>query len=292
MGATRSHTRASKTDDAAPTPAYTQPRLIPYTVHLPGFDGPMDLLLSLIERNQLEVTAVSLVAVTDQFVAYLKTWDEPPMPRLADFIVMAARLLLIKSRSLLPRQSRQEDADEGDPLDDAEQLRRHLLEYKLAKEIALALRARELAGLQSFSRQSRLIDAEAAIVWSPPKLVGLNVDALAQVFRRILLEQRYSTPEELPPPMVTVAEKIEEVLALLAANGSIHIEDALVTSTSRFAVVVTFLAILELWHRRRIVVVQEQLFGPIEITLAPSQPDDANISTPIVSEFDNATQPS
>ena len=121
--------------------------------------------------------------MTDQFVAYLKTWDEPPMPRLAEFIVMAARLLLIKSRSLLPRQSRQEDSDDGDPLDDAEQLRRHLLEYKLAKEIALALRARELAGLQSFSRQSRLIDAEAAIVWSPPKLVGLNVDALAAVFR-------------------------------------------------------------------------------------------------------------
>jgi segregation and condensation protein A len=280
MGATRDRThaspRASKEESAPENPTYTQPRLIPYTVHLPGFDGPMDLLLSLIERNQVEITTVSLVAVTDQFVAYLKTWDEPPMPRLAEFIVMAARLLLIKSRSMLPRQSRQEDSDDGDPLDDAEQLRRHLLEYKLAKEIALALRARELAGLQSFSRQSRLIDAEAAIVWSPPKLVGLNVDALAQVFRRILLEQRFSTPEELPPPVVTVAEKVAEVLALLAERRHISIEDALAAATSRFAVVVTFLAILELWHRRRIIIVQEQLFGPIEITLAPiSAPDEA-----------------
>jgi segregation and condensation protein A len=296
MGATRERMRASRQDakdeSAAEKPTYTQPRLIPYTVHLPGFDGPMDLLLNLIERNQLEITTVSLVAVTDQFVAYLKTWDEPPMPRLAEFIVMAARLLLIKSRSLLPRQSRQEESDDGDPLDDAEQLRRHLLEYKLAKEIALALRARELAGLQSFSRQSRLIDAEAAIVWSPPKLVGLNVDALAAVFRRILLEQRFSTPEELPPPVVTVAEKIEEVLALLTARGRIQVEDALATTTSRFAVVVTFLAILELWHRRRIVVVQEQLFGPIEITLAPPQPEGTDKSAAIVSEFDTATQTS
>jgi segregation and condensation protein A len=279
MASTRSTTQSSEAHAATSasvgaTPTYRQPRLIPYTVHLPGFDGPMDLLLSLIERNQLEITMISLVAVTDQFVAYLKTWDEPPMPRLAEFVVMAARLLLIKSRSLLPRQSRQDDTDEGDPLDDAEQLRRHLLEYKLAKEIALALRARELAGLQSFSRQSRLIDAEAAIVWSPPKLVGLNVDALAQVFRRILLEQRYSTPEELPPPVVTVAEKIEEVLALLAARGHVNIEETLATATSRFAVVVTFLAILELWHRRRIVVVQEQLFGPIEMTLASPAPQD------------------
>ena len=80
------------------------------------------------------------------------------------------------------------------------------------------------------------------------------------------------------------------MLALLAERGRIQVEDALAMATSRFAVVVTFLAILELWHRRRIVVVQEQLFGPIEITLAPPQPD-TDSSTPIVSEFDTATQP-
>src|SRR6516162_11137976 len=91
----------------------------PYTVRLPVFEGPLDLLLHLIERNQLEITAVSLVAVTDQFIAYLRTWDEPPLPRLAEFITMAARLLLIKSRSLLPRQPRQpHDEDDRDPLDD------------------------------------------------------------------------------------------------------------------------------------------------------------------------------
>ena len=128
----------------------------PWAVHLPGFDGPLDLLLHLIERNQLEITTISLVAVTDQFIAYLRTWDEPPMPRLAEFVAMAARLLLIKSRSLLPRQPRQDATeDDSDPLDDAEQLRRHLLEYKLANEIAEMLRARELAGLQSFARPGR-----------------------------------------------------------------------------------------------------------------------------------------
>src|SRR5215813_4805606 len=115
----------------------------PYTVHLPGFDGPLELLLHLIERNQLEITAISLVAVTDQFISYLRTWDEPPLPRLAEFVAMAARLLLIKSRSLLPRQGRQEEGgDEPDPLEDAENLRRHLEEYKIARDIAQALRAR------------------------------------------------------------------------------------------------------------------------------------------------------
>jgi len=271
----RAGLRAAPTADDADAPGgaslatYTQPQLIPYTVHLPGFDGPLDLLLHLIERNQFEITAVSLVAVTDQFVAYLKLWDEPPLPRLAEFVTMAARLLLIKSRSLLPRQPRQEEDDASDPLDDAEQLRRHLLEYKLAREIARALRARELAGLQSFARAGKLMDPEAMLAWSPPKLVGLSAQALALVFRRVLMEQRFSEPEELPLPLVTVAEKMEEVLSLLAERGRLGLEEALLTAASRFVIVVTFLAILELWHQGRIRVVQTELFGPIQILPAP-----------------------
>jgi segregation and condensation protein A len=247
-----------------------QPEVVPYTVHLPGFDGPLDLLLHLIERNQLEITTISLVAVTDQFIAYLRTWDEPPMPRLAEFVALAARLLLIKSRSLLPRQPKQDEGDESDPFDDAEQLRRHLIEYKLAREIAQHLRAREIAGLQSFARPGRLlVDPDAMLTLMPPKLVGLNVQALAHVFRRVLTEQRFSEPEKLPLPLVTIAEKIAEVEALLAARKAVPLEDMLLAATSRFVVVVTFLAVLELWHQGRIVVRQEQLFGPIEIQRPP-----------------------
>src|SRR5579875_2514394 len=148
----------------------------PYTVQLPGFNGPLDLLLHLIEKNQLEITTISLVAVTDQFIAYLRTWDEPPLPRLAEFVAMAARLLLIKSRSLLPRQAvREETDDEPDPLEDAENLRRHLIEYKVARDIAAALREREQRGLVSFARPGRLVDPEAMVTWAPPRVVGLNV---------------------------------------------------------------------------------------------------------------------
>ena len=240
----------------------------PYTVHLPGFDGPLDLLLHLIEKNQLEITAISLVTVTDQFIQYLKLWDEPPLPRLAEFVAMAARLLLIKSRSLLPRQSRT-DGDEPDPLEDAEALRRHLVEYKLAREIATMLRAREMAGLQSYARPTRLVDPEAMLVWAPPRLVGLDVSALAAVFRRVLAEQRLAEPEEIPPPLVTVAEKIAEVEALLRERTSALLEEVLRGAGSRFAVVVTFLAVLEMWHQARLSVTQETLFGPIEIRHGP-----------------------
>jgi segregation and condensation protein A len=238
----------------------------PYTIHLPGFDGPLDLLLHLIERNQLEITAISLVAVTDQFIAYLKTWDEPPLPRLAEFVAMAARLLLIKSRSLLPRTTRQDEADgEPDPLEDAENLRRHLIEYKIAKEIARALKARELAGLQTFSRPGRLVDAEAMVVLSPPQLVGLNIHALALVFRRVVAEKRLSEPEQIPLPVVTITQKIAEVEAWLREHGKATLEEVLRSADSRFTVVVTFLAVLELWHQSRLIVRQEALFGEIEI---------------------------
>ncbi len=294
-------------DDATPTQlpltvAYAnepaEPTLEPYTVHLPGFEGPLDLLLNLIEKNQMEITSVSLVAVTDQFVAYLRTWDEPPLPRLAEFVAMAARLLLIKSRSLLPRQPRLEGAEDDDPLDDAEALAQRLREYQLAREIARALRARELAGLQSFTRATRLVDADLLLTWAPPKLVGLNVNALAEVFKRVLTEQRFAQPEQLPLPLVTVAEKIEEVERLLAERGRVTLEEALLTATSRFAVVVTFLAVLELWHQGRLAVKQETLFGPVEILpgarsrlrqdsgdgSAPASADEEY--APAVSEFD------
>jgi segregation and condensation protein A len=166
--------------------------------------------------------------------------------------------------------SRQEETDdESDPLEDAERLRLHLLEYKAAREIARALRARELAGLQTFSRPERLVDPEAVLAWSPPQLVGLNVDALAMVFRRVVAEKRLAEPEKIPLPLITIAQKIAEVEALLRERGRATLEEVLRGADSRFAVVVTFLAVLELWHQSRLIVQQEALFAPIEILPGP-----------------------
>jgi segregation and condensation protein A len=237
-----------------------------YLVHLPVFDGPLDLLLYLIERNQLEISTVSLVSVTDQFIQYLRNWEQPPLPRLAEFVAMAARLLLIKSRSLLPRQGRGSDSSEdSDPLADAEQLRRHLLEYKMTREIAEALRARETAGLQSFARPQLLATAGETIPRIPPQIVGVSAEALAVVFRRVLAEKRLTQPEELALPLVTIAEKIAEVEAVLRAEGHAILEALLQRASSRFEVVVMFLAVLELWHQARLKVIQSDLFGSIEI---------------------------
>jgi segregation and condensation protein A len=239
-----------------------------YTIHLPSFEGPLDLLLHLIERHQMEITTISLVAVTDQFLEYLRAWqsEEPPMARLAEFITIGAKLLYIKSRTLLPQPPREEEAQEADDaLAEAEELRRHLLEYKLAKEIARILREREAAGLMSFPRPGQVIPPEEMLTWAPPKLVGLEVSALAAAFQRVLAERKRSEPEEVPLPLVKVSDKIAEIEAGLAAYGRVDFEDLLRSASNRLAMVVTFLAVLELWHQERIQVVQEGLFAAILI---------------------------
>ncbi len=240
----------------------------PYTIHLSIFEGPLDLLLHLIERRQMEITAISLVAVTDQFLEYVRSWqeEEPPMARLAEFITVGAKLLFIKSRSLLPQPPREDEGSEVDEaMAEAEELRRHLLEYKLAKEIARLLREREAAGLMSVPRPGPIIPADDLLTWAPPKLVGLEVEALAAAFRRVLEERRRIEPEPLPLPVVRVSDKIAEIEVALAAHGRVSFEDLLRSATSRLAIVVTFLAVLELWHEERIQVVQESLFAPILI---------------------------
>jgi len=240
-----------------------------YQVRLAVFEGPLDLLLHLIEKRQMDITAVSLVAVTDQFLEYLRLWDDPPLAKLADFVAMASRLLFIKSRSLLPRNAQPEDeAEVADALADAEELRRNLLQYKLAKEIALALRQREDAGLHSFSRITPPQNAEEVLAWTPPQLTGLSVLALQNAFRRALAESREREPEELPLPVVTVAEKMLEIQALLVDQPRVTLADLIMGQARRIIVVVTFIAVLDLWHQHRITVRQDDLFGEVFIERA------------------------
>src|SRR5947209_14652851 len=131
-----------------------------YVVRLPVFEGPLDLLLHLIEKRQMEITTISLVAVTDQYLAYLQQWEtqQLPLASMAAFVAIAARLLFIKSQSLLPRTSQEEVTGEAESAATmAEELQRHLQEYKVAKEIAYILRQREEARLKKHGRLGLLI---------------------------------------------------------------------------------------------------------------------------------------
>lgn len=256
-----------------------------YVVHLPVFEGPLDLLLHLIEKRQMEITTISLLAVTDQYLAYIRQWQEPgsvPLSNMSAFISIAARLLFIKSQSLLPNTSKAELTSEMDNAAAmAEELREHLLEYKLAKEIAGYLRQREESGLQTYGRSSLLAGIEAHLAWMPPTLLDLQVASLSTAFQRLLELQAKEEAKSgilLPMARVHVSERIAEIVGLLRVRSSIHLSDLLENEHSRVVIIVTFLAVLELWKRERIRVTQTTLFNPILLERGEHWSDNEELS--------------
>ncbi|HKV01010.1 MAG TPA: segregation/condensation protein A [Ktedonobacteraceae bacterium] len=252
-----------------------------YVVHLPVFEGPLDLLLHLIEKRQMEITTVSLVAVTDQYLAYLQHWQEPdkmPLANMAAFVSIATRLLYIKSQSLLPHASKEEMTGEMENATAlAEELRAHLLEYKFAKEIANYLRFREEAGLQTYGRSGLLAGIEAQLAWTPPTLLGLEIDSLARSFRRLLelrARDKANGTAFIPLARIRVSERIAEIVALLRVRPSIQLSELIENESSRLVIIVTFLAVLEMWKRQRICVTQTTLFSPIILARGEHWSDD------------------
>lgn len=248
--------------------ARTQAR---YIIHLPVFEGPLDLLLHLIEKRQMEITTVSLVAVTDQYLAYLQSWESEALPlaNMAAFVSIAARLLFIKSQSLLPQSPKEEGESEGESAASmAEELRRHLVEYKMAKEIATLLRQREEAGLQTHSRSSLLAGIEAQLAWTPPTLMQVEVQALSRAFQRLLelqAQDEGNGADLMPVARVRVSERIAEIMSHLEERERVLLSEVLANEHSRLVIIVTFLAVLELWKWERINVLQEGLCDPIAL---------------------------
>ena len=241
-----------------------------YVVHLPVFEGPLDLLLHLIEKRQMEITTISLVTVTDQYLAYLQQWETEALPlaNMAAFVAIAARLLFIKSQSLLPHSTKEEVNQEVESaVAMAEELQRHLIEYKLAKEVASYLRQREEQGLQTHARSGLLAGIEAQLAWTPPTLIGLEAQSLTRALQRLLDLQAKEAAENnttlLPTARVRVSERIAEIVNFLQEREQVPLAEILENEQSRFVIIVTFLAVLELWKWQRINVLQDALMGPI-----------------------------
>ena len=240
-----------------------------YRVRLPAFEGPLDVLLELIERRELDITRISLAMVADQFLEHLAALDHLEPGQLADFLVVASKLLLIKSRALLPGPPAEEEAPEEEE-DVGEELARQLREYKRFKEAALALRRREEEGLQSYAR-----------VAPPPKIQRplergeLSVADLSGAFQRLLaeLERSRPAPLTLKPVAISLDDRIAEVERRVAERGSATFRGLFEGAVSRLEVIVTFLALLELIKRLKVRATQEEMFGEILIT-PRAQPEE------------------
>ena len=234
-----------------------------YAVELPLFQGPLDLLLHLIERQELDITEISLLAVTDQYLRAIERMEEIEPGALADFLVVASRLIFLKSRSLLPKPLPPDDeAGEEDPGD---ALVRQLLEYRSFKKVASALQQREADGIRAFVRLAPLPEMERKL-----DLGDLGMDHLYKAVQRAL--RRNPAEPTLPSVRtyaVTVAEQIEKVRDAVrrSVNGTqktpVRFTALLSHSQTRMEVIVTFLAVLELIKRRELLVAQEETFGEI-----------------------------
>jgi segregation and condensation protein A len=232
-----------------------------YTVQLPVYAGPLDLLLQLIERDELDITRVSLAQVTDQFLAYLKVLESMNLGDIADFLVIAARLILIKSEALLPRPVERQPGEE----DPGDELARQLIAYKRYKEIAATLHRREEAGLRTYLRLAPPPKLEATL-----DLSGVTtLDLLAAVQHALALAP--DKPElgtVVAPPKVTIRDQIRLIArSLRTGGGTAAFQAMLVQARSRMEIVVTFLAVLELIKRRKIEAKQEQPFGEIQLVV-------------------------
>lgn len=233
----------------------------PYKIDLPEFAGPLDLLLHLIDRQELDITAISLVQITSQYLKQIESMKKNRVDHLIDFLVIGARLSVIKSRALLPKIPTLpgDDEDEEDP---AEALIRQLREYKRFKQAAMWFAEREESGLRTYLR-----------IAPPPKLdtrldmTGVTIESLITAVQSALdrAEDLEESVAIIQPRRLTIEGQIKRLRYRLKQQQTFSFNELLAGENSRVAISVTLLAVLELIKRHEASATQKQMFGPIEI---------------------------
>ena len=230
-------------------------------VQLEIFEGPLDLLLHLIKKNEVSIADIPIATITEQYLSTLELMQGLNLDVAGEFLVMAATLIHIKSRMLLPPgEDEDEEEEEGDP---REELIRRLLEYQRFKEAAEELERRELLSRDVFVRRSEAPEEAETVGFESLSLFDL-LSALRHVLERFPEERIH----EVTLDTISVREKMSFLLDELRRRGKVIFQSLFETATSRLEVVVTFLAMLELVKIRAIRVWQEERIGPVVIELA------------------------
>jgi segregation and condensation protein A len=232
-----------------------------YKVKLEIFEGPLDLLLYLIKRDEIHIYDISIERITKQYLEYLQAFKELKIDIAGEFVVMAANLIYLKSRSLLPLDQRppEEDAEEDDPRWD---LIRQLIEYKKFKEAAAQLHDRALEHERIFTRDG----GSAPTSDAPLPLHEVGIFQLIHAFQEVI--KRVEAREDLGEifgERFTVSEKIERILERVANGASVRFSELFAQVASRVEIVVTFLALLELIRLNQVRALQRKMFDEIEI---------------------------
>jgi segregation and condensation protein A len=251
-----------------------------YKVKFEVFEGPLDLLLYLIKKEEVDIYEVNLTRLATQFIEYIETMRMLDLEIAGEFLVMAATLMYIKSRELLPvdQQAQVEGEDEGE--DPRWELIRQLVEYKKFKDAAAQLQVLEARQEDVFPRTPAKLEFAAESSARPEASIFDLVNAVNVVLKRFSrLEDRRDIFED----KWTVSEKIEHLMRVLSERLSVRFSELFEGITSRSEVVVTFLALLELIRLRQITAMQREPFGEIELcrgTPAPAAPVPAASAEP------------
>lgn len=228
-----------------------------YPIQMSAFQGPLDLLLYLIERQELEITAVSLSEVTQQYLEALHTAQDLSANALAEFILVAAKLCYIKSTHLLPRPLLPTPQEE----DTGDDLVAMLLEYKKFKAATAHFRSWEERGWRSYLPLAPFIPPPTGL----PE--GLKLEDLAQALERALARQKQLPQERIEPLAFRLEDKMAELEQSLAQHGRLSFGSMLARASSRREMVAAFLALLELLRQGKVRVSQRHAFADILLTL-------------------------
>jgi segregation and condensation protein A len=247
---------------------------VDYKVKLEVFEGPLDLLLYLIKRDEIDIYEISIERIAKQYLEYMEAFQVLNIDLAGEFIVMAANLLYIKSRTLLPteQQMPEEDAEEDDP---RWELIRQLIEYKKFKEAAFELRSREAIQEKLFPRfpPNPELAASSDLLVSEVGIFDL-ISAFQKALRRLESRQREEDLREIFEENFTVSDKIDFLLRVIYHGVPMRFEECFVDAASRAEIVVTFLAMLELIRLKQLRVRQDNHFA--EIWLERTFPSAAN----------------
>jgi segregation and condensation protein A len=245
-----------------------------YKVRLEIFEGPLDLLLYLIKKDEIDIQDISIERITRQYLSFLETFRLLNIDLASEFIVMAANLMYLKSRTLLPRQEQppEEDADEDDP---RWELIRQLIEYKKFKDAAGFLLVRQD---DQFDRFAHRPDRPSGLHDAPLELAPASIFDLIRAFQNVL--KRFEEAHEfgdIVDDRFTVADKLDHLLSTVAAGAAVRFDSLFAEVSSRVEVIVTFLALLELMKMNEFEVSQRTPFGEIMILRKPRHPNRAAV---------------
>jgi len=243
--------------------SYTEERF-PYTVRLEMFEGPLDLLLHLINKNELDITNIPIALITEQYLEYLRLMKVLNLDIAGEYLLMASTLLYIKSKMLLPTSSEEEEEEgEEEGEDPRAELVRRLLEYQKYKKAAVELERRPLLDRDVFIRLMTVDIDEPA----EEEKVEVSLFELLEAFRQVLERVKSETIHEVILERLSVEEKVQEILSLLQKEKrSVAFHHLFPEQASRRVIIVTFLAILELVKMKLVRIFQSAFFETIRVS--------------------------